>query len=98
MQGVTTTATIVVAAVRLRRGPMMQYLEFSNMKPPKFRDEKVLIIDFRWISDMKGCFYMFSYPTDQNVKFTLNLLHWGAKDWWDIVNQTFLHVEQDVVS
>lgn len=59
----------------------MQYREFSSMKPREFRADKDLIISLGWIFDVEGRFYTCSCPEDQNVKFVLNLLHWGAKDW-----------------
>ena len=33
-------------------------------------------------------------PKDQKVKFVLNLLCWGAKDWWEYVTQSFSYEDQ----
>lgn len=43
----------------------------------------------RWLSDVKVCFFTCSFPTDQKVKCTLNLLRRGVKDWWEFVAQGF---------
>lgn len=71
----------------------MQYKEFSTMKPPKLRGNKDLIITLRRISDVVGCFYVFLCPENQKVKFALNFLRWGVKDWWEFMTHGFLHAE-----
>ena len=38
------------------------------------------IVSTRWISDVEGCFFIFSFPEDHKVKFSLNIFHLGAKD------------------
>ncbi|XP_042757760.2 uncharacterized protein LOC122197614 isoform X2 [Lactuca sativa] len=39
----------------------------------------------RWISDIEGCFYTCSCPEHLRVRFALNQLRLGAKDWWKFV-------------
>lgn len=76
----------------------MQQLDFSNMKPPEFRSDKDLIISLRWISEVEGCFYTCSCPEDQKLKFALNVLRSGEKNWWEFVTQSFSLVERGTVT
>lgn len=55
------------------------------MKPLEFDEVKDLIIAIRSLSDVEGLFFSSSYSEDQKVRYTLNLLHLGAKDWWKLV-------------
>lgn len=45
---------------------------------------------------MERYFYTCSCHEDQNVKFVLNLLRWGAKHWWEFVTQSFLHADRAI--
>lgn len=63
----------------------MQHRSFSSKKPLKFKCDKDLIFALRSIFGVEGCFYMCSCHEDQKVKFVMNLLHLGAKDWLEFM-------------
>ena len=44
---------------------VMQYLEFSYMKPIELGGKTNPVIALRWIPDVEGCFYMCSCPENQ---------------------------------
>lgn len=73
-QAASVVDTTVIVVVGFQRCGLMQYKEFSYMKPPEFRGDRDLIIALIWISDVEGCFYTCSCPEDQKLKFVLNLL------------------------
>lgn len=52
----------------------------------------------RWVSDIEGCFYTCSCPEHLRVRFALNQLRLGAKDWWKFVTVHFLSVELAAVT
>ena len=47
----------------------------------------------RWISDIEGCFFTCSSPEHLRVRFALNQLRLGAKDWWKFVTTSFTLAE-----
>ena len=51
-----------------------------------------------WIYDVERYFYTCSCPENQNVKFTLNILRLGAKDWWKFVTQGYFLADKVVVT
>lgn len=51
-----------------------------------------------WVVDVEGCFYIFSCPYKQKIKFALNLLHTGSKDWLNLATKEFSRVEKDAMS
>ena len=71
----------------------MLYRLFSNTKPLKFDGTQDLIAAMRWISDIEGCFYTCSIPEHLRVRFALNQLRLGAKDWWKFVTTSFTVAE-----
>mgnify|MGYP001548718039 CR=1 FL=1 len=77
--------TAVVATARPQGGDSLLYREFSNTKPPEFDGTQDLIVVMRWISDIEGCFYTWLCPEHLRVRFALNQLRLGAKDWWKFV-------------
>lgn len=52
----------------------------------------------RWFSDMEGYFFTWSCPEDQKVRCALNLLHFGAKDWWKLVTSSYSPFEMTIVN
>ena len=88
---VAATASLVVA--RPRRGDLLWYREFTNMNPSKFDGTQDPIAAMRWISDVEGCFYTCSYPKNLRVRFSLNLLCLGAKDWWKFLTADYTPLE-----
>lgn len=76
----------------------LHYQDFSNTNPLEFNGVKYPIISMRWIYDVEGCFFTWSCLEDLKVKFTLNLLHLGAKNWWKLVTGAFYHVENTIVT
>ena len=52
----------------------------------------------RWISDIEGFFYTYSCPQHLRVRFSLNQLRLGAKDWWKFVTTDFTTVELTTVT
>ena len=52
----------------------------------------------RWISDVEGCFFTCSCPTDQKVKCGFNLLRSGAKDWWRLATGDYTDDQRAVVT
>ena len=52
----------------------------------------------RWISDIEGCFYTCSCPQHLRVRFALNQLRLGAKDWWKFVTASYSTAELTVVT
>lgn len=65
----------------------MSYREFNNTKPSDFYGVNVPIVAMRSISDMDVWFYMCSFPDNMKVRFALNFIPWGAKDWWILVSK-----------
>lgn len=47
---------------------------------------------------MEGYFFTCACPKNQKVKFALNLIHLGAKDWREFVTHAFSSVERAAVS
>lgn len=76
----------------------MQYWEFSNPKPPMFNGVKYPIVSMMWISNVEGCFYTCSCPKNPKVRFALNLLLLGMKDWWKFTTHKFSTAERVVVT
>lgn len=68
------------------------------MKPSEFYGTKDLIYAMRCIFYFEGCFYTRSCPEDLKVRFSLYLLHLGAKDWWKFVTTGYFLAEQVVVT
>ena len=67
----------------------MLFREFSNTKPPEFDGTQDLVVAMRWIYDIEGCFYTCSCPDHLRVRFALNQLRLGAKDWWKFMTVGF---------
>lgn len=82
-------ATAVVIESGLQGGGSMLYRELSNTKPLELVEVKHLITVTRWISDVVGCFYTYSFSENQKVGFTLSLIRLGAKDWWKFATKTY---------
>ena len=61
-------------------GRAFQYRDFDNTKPPTFDGTQDTIRAMRWLSDVEGCFFTCSCPTDQKVRSALNLLRSEEKD------------------
>ena len=76
----------------------MLYREFNNTKPPEFDGTQDLIVVMRWISDIEGCFYTCSFPEHLRIRFALNQLCLGAKDWWKFVTTDFTLAEITTVT
>ena len=64
--------------------------EFNHMKPPEFDGTQDPIAGMRWISDIEGCFYTWSFLEHLRVRFALNQLRLGVKDWWKFVKPSLL--------
>ncbi|KAL4555553.1 hypothetical protein LXL04_038175 [Taraxacum kok-saghyz] len=58
-----------------------QYRDFNACSPPEFKGDTNPIISMRWISDVEGAFITSGCPDDLKVRFAVNLLRGGAKDW-----------------
>ncbi|XP_052621682.1 uncharacterized protein LOC128127274 [Lactuca sativa] len=82
-------ATTAVVAAGISDGRAFQYRDFDNMKSPTFDGLQDPIIDMRWMFDIEGCFFTFSFPADQRVRCALNLLRSGARDWWRLVTSSY---------
>lgn len=80
--------------IRLQGRASIYYHEFGNMKAPEFDGVKDPIVDMRWVSDVEGFFYTGSWLANQKVKFALNLLRLGAKDWWKFATQGLSNAER----
>ena len=76
----------------------MLFREFSNTKPPEFDGTQDPIAAMRWIADIEGCFYTCSCPEHLRVRFALNQLRLGAKDWWKFVTANFTLAETAAVT
>ena len=92
-EAVAAAATAAVAAARPQGGDSLLFREFSNTKPPEFDGTQDPIAAMRWIVDIEGCFYMCSCPEHLRVRFALNQLRLGAKDWWKFVTANFTLAE-----
>lgn len=71
-QAVVAATTTSVVVTGFQRGKTIQYREFSNTKPPKFRSGREHIIDLIWIFDVEGCFYTFR--VSRNRRWNLHLI------------------------
>ena len=92
-EAVAAAVTAVVAAARPQGDDSLLFWEFSSTKPPEFDGMQDPIAAMRWISDIEGCFYMCSCPEHLRVRFALNQLHLGAKDWRKFVMANFTLAE-----
>lgn len=77
---------------------MMQNRDFSNTEPSEFDEVKDLIVSMRWTSDMECCFLSCLCLEDQKVKFTLNLLRLGVKDWLQLVTSAYSPAKKAAVT
>lgn len=84
-EAAVAAATTAIAATRPHGGDVLLFQEFSNTKPPEFDGTQDPIAAMRWISDIEGCFFTCSSPEHLRVRFVLNQLRLGAKDWWKFV-------------
>ena len=89
-------ATIETTGGGAGRG--FQYRDFDSTKPPTFDGVQDPIVAMRWLSDVEGCFFTCSCPTEQRVRCALNLLRLGAKDWWRLTTGSFTDALRDAVS
>lgn len=87
-----------IATTILQGGGSIQYRDFSNTNPLEFDRLKDPIIVMRWISDVEGFFFTCSCTESQIVKFVLNLLRLGTKDWWKLVTSACSPAEKVVVT
>ena len=76
----------------------MLFREFSNTKPPKLDGTQDPITAMRWVSDIEGCFYTCSCLKHLRVRFALNQLRLGAKDWWKFVTTHYSSAELAAVT
>ena len=53
-----------VDATRIGARRAFQYRDFDNTKLPIFNGVQDPIISMRWLSDIEGCFFTCSFPTD----------------------------------
>ncbi|KAL7584909.1 uncharacterized protein LOC128127083 [Lactuca sativa] len=97
-EAATAAATAAVAAARPQGGDSLLFREFSNTKPPEFDGTQDPIAAMRWIADIEGCFYTCSCPEHLRVRFALNQLRLGAKDWWKFVTANFTLAETAAVT
>ena len=74
------------------------FREFSNTKPPEFDGTQDPIAAMRWVSDIEGCFYTCSCPEHLRVRFALNQLRLGAKDWWKFTTAHYSPAELAAVT
>ena len=86
---VAATTSATVAAAGAGTGQAFQYRHFDNTKPPPFDGTQDPIIAMRWLSDMEVCFFTCSCLADQKVRCALNLLRFGAKDWWRLMTGSY---------
>ena len=61
---VAAAAAAAVAAEGGGAGQGFQYWDFDNTKPPTFDGVQDPIVAMRWLSDVEGCFFTYSCPTD----------------------------------
>lgn len=78
-----STAVVVLGGVQGRGS--FQYRDFNNTNPLELNGIKDPVVAIQWISDVAGFFFTCSYPENWKVRCTLNLLHMGVQDWWNIV-------------
>ena len=97
-EAAVAAATAAVAAARPQGGDSLLFREFSNTKPPEFDGTQDPIAAMRWIADIEGCFYTCSCPEHLRVRFALNQLRLGAKDWWKFVTVNFTQAEITAVT
>lgn len=93
---VVSTAAIIAMGL-LGRG-MVQYWDFNNTKPPEFDGFKDPTVSISQLYDVEGCFFTFLCTEDQKVKFSLNLISLGEKDWWKLVIGAFSLMESVIVT
>lgn len=75
-----------IAAIPLPTGGQtrtreFQYRDLSACSPPEFKGDPNPITSMRWISDMEFAFLTSGCPDNLKVRFAVNLLRGGAKDW-----------------
>ncbi|KAI3672891.1 hypothetical protein L6452_38991 [Arctium lappa] len=63
------------------RAREFQYRDLSACSPPEFKGDSKPIVSMRWISDMECAFLTSGCPENLKVRFAVNLLRDGAKDW-----------------
>ncbi|XP_052621371.1 uncharacterized protein LOC122195016 [Lactuca sativa] len=70
----------------------------ATQKPPEFDGTQDPVAAMRWISDIEGCFFTCSSPEHLKVRFALNQLRLGAKDWWKFVTAHYTPAELAAVT
>ncbi|GJV98970.1 reverse transcriptase domain-containing protein [Tanacetum coccineum] len=61
----------------------VMYSDFSACDPSSYSRESNPFLRHRWIQDVEGTFDTSKCPDNLRVKFTANLLHGRAKEWWN---------------
>ena len=97
-EAAAAAATAAIAAARPQGGDALLFREFSNTKPPEFDGTQDPVAAMRWISDIEGCFFTCSSPEHLKVRFALNQLRLGAKDWWKFVTAHYSPAELSAVT
>ena len=97
-EAAAAAATAAIAAARPQGGDALLFREFSNTKPPEFDGTQDPVAAMRWISDIEGCFFTCSSPEHLKVRFALNQLRLGTKDWWKFVTAHYSPAELSAVT
>ena len=97
-EATAVAATTALAAATPHGCDSLMFQEFNNMKPPEFNGTQDPIDAMRWISNIEGCFYTCSCYENLKVRFALNQLCLGTKDWWKFVTTNYSPADHATVT